>query len=1005
MTDEPSEIPSDGDSPTYFDGEPAGPPPSAPSLPSDEKPTFFDDEARRLLDPGTELPPDLAAEHQAVYLRPGDLVTNRFQVIKLLGFGGMGAVYRVRDRVLNEDRALKVMLPSLLRSETARQRFLSEVRISQKLNHDRIVRVHDLGEDPGRGFRFFTMEYIEGQTLNRLLKERGGKLPVDEALDITRQLCDALEYAHQHTVHRDLKPQNVMVQPDGRIKVLDFGLAKLMSPGRMARSSMALGTAYYQAPEQSVHLGELDQRADIYSLGVLLYQMLTGEIPVGRFGPPSNVVPSLPKALDEVVLRCLEPKPDNRHESVAGFRGALAAAGHRKRRGLLAAVLAALILTAVAVAASLWIHYGQPEPIEPPGPVAAESAAEAQPPAPDEQPTPTEEPGQHEEIPEPEATVAQGPEAPSEPEREGEAPSEPSPPTATASEASAAKIAAQKAEKAALTAGADTHAAELLGDAVKLLEEAEVHDSKEAFADASAKYADADAAFGKAERQAAAITAEIAALEHAQSTMDDARQEADALEAKTWAKVRYDQAAKLEEEARTALSIGDRPAATGLFKQAAQRYALAVSEAKQQGEAMVAAARNAAAKAKQAAQTDDVKRHASAELAEADGLMDQAQAAGSDYERAKALYEKAAAKYAEAVGVTPGRKQAEEERIAAEKEAEAERVAQSKAAMETARAGALTAKNKIGADERKYASKEVGAGDSTWDAAGAVGSDYAKAERQFKLAKASYDEALRVTPDRVKAAQGPQPGETYVEDLGGGVTLEMVWIPSGRFQMGSPSSEEKRDDDEGPVHTVELDGFWLGKYEVTQAQWQAVMGNNPSHFKGADLPVESVSWEHCQEFIGKLNAKSQRRFGLPTEAQWEYACRAGTTTPFHFGETISTEQANYDGNDTYGNGRKGVDRKETTSVGSFPANRWGLHDMHGNLREWCADWYDEDYYGKSPRQNPTGPSSGADRVLRGGSWGAHPCVCRSANRYGTYPTSALGSVGHGFRVCCVVPAG
>jgi len=758
MTDEPPEIPSDGDSPTYFDGKPAEPP-SAPSLPSDEKPTFFDDEARRLLDPGTELPPDLAAEHQAVYLRRGDLVANRFQVVKLLGFGGMGAVYRVRDRILNEDRALKVMLPSLLRSETARQRFLSEVRISQKLNHDGIVRVHDLGEDPERGFRFFTMEYIEGQTLNRLLKERGGKLPVDEALDITRQLCDALEYAHQHTVHRDLKPQNVMVQPDGRIKVLDFGLAKLMSPGRMTRSSMALGTAYYQAPEQSVHLSELDQRADIYSLGVLLYQMLTAQIPLGRVKPPSAVIRGLPKALDDVTLKCIEPQPNDRYDTVADLRAGLDLVARPKRRALVSAVLAALILTGVAVAASLWTHYGQPEPIEPPAPVAAQSGPEARPPVPHEQPTPTEEPGQQEKVPEPEPpTVAQGPEPPSEPQREGEAPSEPSRPVVTASEASAAKIAAQKAQKAALTAGAETHAAEPLADARKLLKEAEAHDTLEAFPEAIAKYAEAEAAFGKAEQQAAAIAAEIAAVEKAQSTMDDAKEEADALEAKTWAKVRYDQAAKLEEDARTALSISDRVAAARLFNQAAERYGLAVTEAKEYGEAIVAAAVKAADEAKQVAQTDDVKRYASAELAEADGLMDQAEAAGSDYERAKGLYEKAAAKYAEALSVTPGRKQAEQERIAAEKEAEAERIAESKAAMETARDAARTAKNKIGDDERQYAEKEVGAGDTAWGAAEAGGT-YAEAERQFKLAKASYDEAVRVTPGRVAAATLERAGQ------------------------------------------------------------------------------------------------------------------------------------------------------------------------------------------------------------------------------------------------------
>ena len=168
-----------------------------------------------------------------------------------------------------------------------------------------------------------------------------------------------------------------------------------------------------------------------------------------------------------------------------------------------------------------------------------------------------------------------------------------------------------------------------------------------------------------------------------------------------------------------------------------------------------------------------------------------------------------------------------------------------------------------------------------------------------------------------------QPGQTKVVALDNGATMEMVWISAGNFMMGSPSSEEARDPDEQQQQVTISRGFWLGKYEVTQAQWETVMGSNPSHFHGDDLPVDQVRWTDCQEFIERVNVKGGGRFRLPTEAEWEYACRAGTTTPFHFGATISTDQANYKGTVTYGNGTKGEFRGEPTPVGSFPANAWG----------------------------------------------------------------------------------
>ena len=172
--------------------------------------------------------------------------------------------------------------------------------------------------------------------------------------------------------------------------------------------------------------------------------------------------------------------------------------------------------------------------------------------------------------------------------------------------------------------------------------------------------------------------------------------------------------------------------------------------------------------------------------------------------------------------------------------------------------------------------------------------------------------------------------------------------------------------------------FWMGKYEVTQAQWQAVMDRNPSYFKGEKNPVGNVSWHEIQELLKKVNARVKGGgFALPTEAQWEYACRAGTATPFHFGETISTDQANYNGYYPYGRGRKGVDRMKHMPVGSFPANAWGLHDMHGNGWEWCASPYAERYDGS---ESKAADAPGRLRPLRGGSWVNSAGHCRSAVR-------------------------
>jgi formylglycine-generating enzyme required for sulfatase activity len=218
-------------------------------------------------------------------------------------------------------------------------------------------------------------------------------------------------------------------------------------------------------------------------------------------------------------------------------------------------------------------------------------------------------------------------------------------------------------------------------------------------------------------------------------------------------------------------------------------------------------------------------------------------------------------------------------------------------------------------------------------------------------------------------------------DLGKGVKLELVLIPAGEFLMGSPDSAKEANYWEKPQHRVRITKpFYLGKFAVTQEQWEAVMGNNPSKFKGPKNPVETVSWEDCQKFLEKLNAKvgtERGKFVLPTEAQWEYASRAGSTTRYCFGDDEKQlgEYAWYLPNSD----------KKSHPVGEKKPNAWGLYDMHGNVWGWCQDWYKDVYYKESPVDDPPGPTGGSNRMIRGGSCFCPAWFCRSADRSYTVP--------------------
>lgn len=263
----------------------------------------------------------------------------------------------------------------------------------------------------------------------------------------------------------------------------------------------------------------------------------------------------------------------------------------------------------------------------------------------------------------------------------------------------------------------------------------------------------------------------------------------------------------------------------------------------------------------------------------------------------------------------------------------------------------------------------------------------------------------------------------FTEDLGNSIGLDMVLISRGSFVMGAPETEEESEDNERPQHTVTLTLFFISKYPVTQAQWRAVaslpqvnreLDPEPSEFKGDDRPIEQVTWYDAVEFCDRLFRKTGRSYRLPSEAEWEYACRAGTNTPFHFGETISTDLANYRGTDwtlgdkpqrgVYGRGEQGIYQEETTTVGSFGvANNFGIFDVHGNVWEWCLDHWHENY-GGAPADGSAWLSKDetARRVLRGGSWLNAPGNCRSAYRSWTNP--GLKNENISFRIVCSIPS-
>lgn len=287
---------------------------------------------------------------------------------------------------------------------------------------------------------------------------------------------------------------------------------------------------------------------------------------------------------------------------------------------------------------------------------------------------------------------------------------------------------------------------------------------------------------------------------------------------------------------------------------------------------------------------------------------------------------------------------------------------------------------------------------------------------QFAVIPCLVSASIFVTVSAVNSS-GTEQSDKSRKTVTNSVGMRFVEVPAGQFEMGSPESEAGSRIDERPVHTVKITKpFLMGVYEVTQAEYERVIGSNPSYFSSTGpgakkidgvgterFPVEQVSWVEADAYCKKLSelpdeVKAGRTYRLPTEAEWQYACRAGGTTPFSFGNALGSKDANINGNFPYGGAPRGPFLGRTTQVGSYPPNAFGLYDMHGNVAEMVADWYGRSYYKTSPEEDPKGPEAGADRVVLGGSWGTDAARCRAGFRR----SNATSGKAHyfGFRIVC-----
>jgi formylglycine-generating enzyme required for sulfatase activity/tRNA A-37 threonylcarbamoyl transferase component Bud32 len=902
----------------------------------------------------------------------------QFEILECLGRGGMGVVYKARQPRLNRIVALKILAPEREAQPKFAERFQREAQALARLNHPNIVTVYDFGETDG--LYYLTMEFADGVSLRRLLETR--KIEPEEALAIVPKICEALQFAHDEgIVHRDIKPENILLDKKGRVKIADFGIAKIMvgepltpslSPSDGERVSartgegaitqdQILGTPSYMAPEQKEHPQKVDHRADIYSLGVVFYEMLTGELPVGKFEPPSKRV-QVDVRLDEVVLHTLEKEPERRYQQASQVKTAvetiaaappppLAATADRAhattQHRLNVAAVALMVVGSINLlifllgTIGLWVasNHGQ----ERGGQIGISvtlifllaslavvfGAVQMQ------------------------RLRSYG-------------------------WAIAAGILAIITPSPALPLG--------IGFGVLALMRLTRPGVKEAFAHArSLRPPASGAAAGRPGLRFALVTAGAVALLLGLGALVVALRGGRSLQLFLSAPKGSPLPAGLVswwpgEDSTADIAGGNDGTAVvvGTFRYGPGVVGRAfVSDGTHRDRVDVG---NPPSLRLQDFTIEAwIRRSSSTDIS-----LDDNGADGSECGEGGIVFGYGRGGYALCL-LNDGRLILSRIDI--------DGIFSTNAVSDTdwhhvavTKSGSTAIFYIDGAPASAPISYTTA---YTFETSAAIGSrgdarggtfygmiDEPSVYRRALLASeiqgvfAARHYGKRKPRQAFFAAGTQQPpmpvqlSETAV-DLGNGFKMEFLLIPAGSFIMGSDFA------DEAPAHKVTLTKpFYLGKFEVTEEQWESVMASDPNGVKVSRLPVANVTWEDAQAFLKKLQEKTGRRFALPTEAQWEYACRAGSTTVYSFGND-EAELADY--------AWFGANSDDNTHpVGEKKPNPWGLYDMYGNVWELCADGFAQ--YRAGPVANPRRPSPDGFHVMRGGCWNTQASGLRSSNR-------------------------
>jgi formylglycine-generating enzyme required for sulfatase activity/serine/threonine protein kinase len=898
---------------------------------------------------------------------PGQMLSGRYEIREKIGQGSKGIVFRAFDKKRGEDIAIKVLLPGLLENNLVREHFLAEASQSRELYHPNIVNEYDLINDGD--ICFLTMELLGGGTLRQAMDARQkSRKPFSEkeVINLANTLAAGLTYAHLKTVHGDLKPENIWIDGKGNYKIMDFGMASLARAEQTAEIGARTNTDY-MAPEQLKDSNDIDNRIDQYALGVLMYELLTRDLPVTR--KSSNPVrhKRMSKDIASIIVKMVKVNPDDRYQSISDVGAALMKVETEQSQPKLSSKITAAVGTIFLGAAIVLYAHSQGhlrelwDSIRPlPDEIAQQQFNEV-----------------IQLVNEINSLVRSLDQAQKKLEakiRDGE-------------------MGIQQLEDVQRKTKSDTKkpgTEQLLNQARFDL----VHNKRLRSFTNRILFDDSRLLGPKGKVQIVLsliddknhpATRELLVPVLADLKID--LQRFNTAEDYLWAHAKLGRAQLIWQRFNQAQSL-QQPAD---LPQRKQKIA-STEKLAEQGQVMEALEQMY--RYIQSYQKD----HAVDQKLARDRTRYQIQQAKTDKleKQWKSYIKKQNLTIAEGQQNSLRRSQAEEQvRLALQEFKQAEVASQERE--QKLMAFYAASKAIVSQTLEKQVAQNGRKANADYETAKSAGNqamfdeDYAEAIEQYERAL-SHNPNDKEVSRRLEQAATRSSTEILKRYAPG---IELVNIPAGSFRMGDPGNG-----DEKPVHDVTIREFNLMKHEVTFTQYDLYAAQTDSYWRidegwgRENVPVMNVSWIDANDYAKWLSEKTGYQFRLPSEAEWEYAARAGTTTKYPWGNSASHEKANYGKDNCCGGLRAGIDQwRNTSPVGSFPANQYGVHDMHGNVREWVQDCWNGSYNG-APKDGSVWLSGDCNkRVIRGGSWISSPNELGSAKREGNGTEKRNNSLG------------